>query len=73
MFSDICALPQVQGGCSDYSLWYHYNSTDDTCSMFYYGGCDGNANRYMTEELCDTACRGAAKADIGKRHQLLCH
>lgn len=26
------------------------------CSRFWYGGCDGNGNRYKSKEECDQIC-----------------
>lgn len=34
------------------------------CSRFWYGGCDGNANRYKTKEECEQIC--VNPADTGE-------
>ena len=64
-FPAICSLDVDAGTCSDYDIWYYYNSTEDSCRQFYYSGCDGNANRYLSDELCDSSCRSASREEIG--------
>lgn len=34
----------------------YYNKTDGTCNRFHYGGCDGNGNRFETEQECQNVC-----------------
>ncbi|ETN69195.1 Kunitz/Bovine pancreatic trypsin inhibitor domain protein [Necator americanus] len=53
-----CALPQDQGTvCSSgYKLVWYYDTTEGRCSQFWYGGCDGNDNRFATKEQCETIC-----------------
>ena len=44
------------GPCS-YSLQrWHYDSTVGYCRPFHYGGCEGNRNRFQTNELCREEC-----------------
>ena len=59
---DRCTLPAVSGTCTmNVERWF-YDSSSDQCRTFVYGGCDGNRNRFMTQELCESACRGGATA-----------
>lgn len=53
-----CALPQDQGTvCSSgYKLVWYYDTTEGRCSQFWYGGCEGNDNRFATKEQCETIC-----------------
>uniref|UniRef100_A0A7I5EDG0 Papilin n=1 Tax=Haemonchus contortus TaxID=6289 RepID=A0A7I5EDG0_HAECO len=53
-----CALPQDQGTvCSSgYKLVWYYDTAEGRCSQFWYGGCDGNDNRFATKEQCETIC-----------------
>ncbi|KJH46710.1 Kunitz/Bovine pancreatic trypsin inhibitor domain protein [Dictyocaulus viviparus] len=53
-----CALPQNQGSvCSSaYKLVWYYDTSEGRCSQFWYGGCDGNENRFATKEQCETIC-----------------
>ena len=43
--SNVCALKINKGSCEgEYNEWYFDNESKD-CELFYYRGCDGNANR----------------------------
>ena len=54
---DLCSLPVVVGHCrAAFPRWF-YNSTSQRCESFTYGGCGGNANRFETRELCESACQ----------------
>ncbi len=35
---------------------YAYDNETDSCNQFIYGGCQGNGNRFSTEEECMTSC-----------------
>ncbi|KAI6186600.1 hypothetical protein M3Y98_00150400 [Aphelenchoides besseyi] len=51
-----CDLPKDQGPCSEFVHKWYYNNQDGTCNKFYYGGCQGNTNRYDSESECRAAC-----------------
>ena len=53
---DACQLKADRGPCSNWNLQYYYNSTEATCLPFYYGGCQGNDNRFSTMKECRKAC-----------------
>lgn len=36
---------------------YFYNQATGLCQLFIYGGCDGNNNRFKTEEACNNVCK----------------
>lgn len=59
-----CLLDVQQGtGCKDYQRMWYYIQAVDACSQFWYGGCDGNANRFSTERECLEACSSKRIAD----------
>ncbi|XP_052057673.1 papilin-like isoform X2 [Mytilus californianus] len=54
--TDICRLPSELGRCRKYIVKYFHNATTGQCTRFWYGGCDGNANRFDTKEDCEARC-----------------
>nr|CAD7403319.1 unnamed protein product [Timema cristinae] len=57
---DVCALPKDMGPCPGAILRWHYDAIQQTCKQFVYGGCQGNGNRFRTEEDCRTKCHVSA-------------
>ncbi|XP_033102480.1 papilin-like isoform X3 [Anneissia japonica] len=53
---DVCFLRRDPGPCHDYLVWWYYNSQSTECLRFYYGGCEGNGNRFRTEDDCLKSC-----------------
>ncbi|CAI9623160.1 unnamed protein product, partial [Staurois parvus] len=53
----ICDLPPNKGPCKGYLRSYYYNGTKKECSVFIYGGCKGNDNRFPTKRACEFACK----------------
>lgn len=53
-----CSLPAAVGPCRAAIPKFYYDSGSKSCKGFTYGGCDGNANRFDTEDECKAACGG---------------
>ncbi|XP_066540108.1 collagen alpha-6(VI) chain [Hoplias malabaricus] len=53
---DDCLLKSDQGPCRAYILKWAYNAEQKECAQFWYGGCEGNANRFSTKEECEDLC-----------------
>ncbi|XP_076444537.1 uncharacterized protein LOC143282711 [Babylonia areolata] len=53
---DKCQLPQYPGPCNNTLTRYYYDSENDMCSPFTYGGCHGNENNFELTENCTQAC-----------------
>uniref|UniRef100_A0A1A9ZNA5 BPTI/Kunitz inhibitor domain-containing protein n=1 Tax=Glossina pallidipes TaxID=7398 RepID=A0A1A9ZNA5_GLOPL len=51
-----CSLPKEVGPCRGSKLNFYYDSDAKTCKEFFYGGCQGNANRFDTQEECQQLC-----------------
>ncbi|KAM3870941.1 papilin [Diretmus argenteus] len=52
----ICSLPRAAGSCAGWTTRYHYNVIKGKCVHFWYGGCHGNNNNFMSQAECDRAC-----------------
>lgn len=54
--SPICYTPVDPGSCNSDITAFYYDSHNQMCQAFLYGGCEGNANRFQTEEQCERLC-----------------
>lgn len=55
-FVDYCDLDKDRGPCRNYTVWWYFDMAYGGCSRFWYGGCDGNKNRFKTKEECQGTC-----------------
>ncbi|XP_041649550.1 collagen alpha-6(VI) chain-like isoform X2 [Cheilinus undulatus] len=53
---DACFQPQDQGGCQNYTMMWFFDTEQNECSRFWYGGCGGNENRFRTQRDCESLC-----------------
>ncbi|XP_006881796.1 PREDICTED: eppin-like [Elephantulus edwardii] len=58
---DICQLPKETGVCMAYFRRWWYDKENNTCSMFIYGGCQGNSNNFQSKTLCQNFCQKRVK------------
>uniref|UniRef100_A0A0N4UTF0 BPTI/Kunitz inhibitor domain-containing protein n=1 Tax=Enterobius vermicularis TaxID=51028 RepID=A0A0N4UTF0_ENTVE len=54
--SNPCALMVDPGPCKEAHLRYFFEKKTKKCKLFYYGGCEGNANNFATELECEQKC-----------------
>lgn len=53
---ETCQLPADSGECSNYVSRFYYDTKDKSCKHFYYGGCGGNKNNFISEGACLARC-----------------
>ncbi|XP_035904458.1 amyloid-beta A4 protein-like [Anopheles stephensi] len=53
-----CKLPPRRGVCRALLPRYRYDPAQKECIEFKFGGCDGNANNFMSYKQCMEACKG---------------
>uniref|UniRef100_A0A671KRV9 BPTI/Kunitz inhibitor domain-containing protein n=1 Tax=Sinocyclocheilus anshuiensis TaxID=1608454 RepID=A0A671KRV9_9TELE len=58
---DVCQLKLDAGTCSNFSMKWFFEVRSGECVQFWYGGCDGNSNRFNTQEDCEIRCLRAKK------------
>ncbi|KAG6465809.1 hypothetical protein O3G_MSEX015407, partial [Manduca sexta] len=58
-----CGLPHDRGTCRNYSVYWYYDLEYGGCSRFWYGGCEGNGNKFATKEECEDVCVQPAPKD----------
>ena len=54
--AQICSLPPETGRCRASMKRFFFNATSRKCEEFRFGGCEGNANRFDSEEECQDYC-----------------
>jgi len=53
-----CVLPARKGHCRALLPRWRYDPATHDCIEFKFGGCDGNANNFMSHRQCMDACKG---------------
>ena len=54
----LCYLPVRVGPCRARMPRYFYNKATRKCELFYYGGCLGNQNNFLSLKECNSKCFG---------------
>ncbi|XP_030597514.1 tissue factor pathway inhibitor 2 isoform X2 [Archocentrus centrarchus] len=52
----VCLLEVDEGPCRGNIERYYYNTITQKCEVFYYGGCQGNANNFKSYQECHKTC-----------------
>lgn len=63
-FNKQCGQKAKVGLCKAKLPRWWFNKETGKCEEFYYGGCGGNENRYLTQKKCEETC--LAVKPIGK-------
>ncbi|XP_077535962.1 uncharacterized protein LOC144148277 [Haemaphysalis longicornis] len=64
--SNFCVLPKQEGNCTEYLDRWYYNAEEGRCRQFYYSGCGGNANNFVSSRDCEQMCWQPASTDIAE-------
>ncbi|KAB7500860.1 Tissue factor pathway inhibitor [Armadillidium nasatum] len=54
-----CFMPIVPGPCFGQLIRYAFFTERNRCEKFYFGGCQGNQNNFVTFEECRSMCGGS--------------
>ena len=52
-----CMLPPKVGDCKAQIARFYFDQKLMDCRQFFYGGCNGNGNRFETYEECMDTCK----------------
>ncbi|CAK6447895.1 unnamed protein product [Pipistrellus nathusii] len=52
-----CKLPMEKGPCRAKLPRWYYNSSIPGCTLFHFGGCEGNRNNFQRRDACDKVCK----------------
>ncbi|KAK7078127.1 hypothetical protein SK128_009055 [Halocaridina rubra] len=61
---DTCSQDVAPGVCRAYLQRWYFNTSDNTCRKFTYGGCHGNRNNFESEYECYATCTGEIPCKI---------
>ncbi|KAI4897608.1 hypothetical protein NFI96_009506, partial [Prochilodus magdalenae] len=50
-----CRQQLDPGPCRNYEIKWYYDPEANACAQFWYGGCNGNSNRFETHDSCRKA------------------
>ena len=52
----VCGLDKDRGSCRNFTVKWFFDMEYGGCSRFWWGGCDGNDNRFPTQDDCKAHC-----------------
>ncbi|XP_067304321.1 collagen alpha-6(VI) chain isoform X2 [Pseudorasbora parva] len=56
LYDDACLMKPDVGPCSNYILRWYYDIQQNECTKFWFGGCEGNKNKFDTQQECEALC-----------------
>ena len=59
---EFCNMTPEVGRCRGAMRRFYYNSVNDECVTFIYGGCGGNENNFESEDECKSTCKTGGSA-----------
>uniref|UniRef100_A0A3P8U4N4 Papilin b, proteoglycan-like sulfated glycoprotein n=1 Tax=Amphiprion percula TaxID=161767 RepID=A0A3P8U4N4_AMPPE len=66
---NVCSLPRDEGPCDTWKVRVYYDSVAAKCTEFWYGGCHGNGNNFVSLEACRRECAGGMREPAVSPHR----
>ncbi|KAL1465935.1 hypothetical protein MTO96_043041 [Rhipicephalus appendiculatus] len=63
----ICHMPRYTGPCKAAFRRFYYDAATNSCREFFYGGCRGNGNNFVSHAACMSACGTSGPVRPGPR------
>lgn len=57
----MCRQNRERGNCHNYVIRWYYETKNQECKKFVYGGCGGNLNNFKSSDTCEQSCKLAEK------------
>ncbi|XP_061412819.1 collagen alpha-3(VI) chain-like [Lethenteron reissneri] len=62
--TDVCSLTVDKGSCHEFKMRWFFYAHFQVCARFWYGGCGGNGNNFMSREECEMTCKTRGSSDM---------
>ncbi|XP_022240200.1 papilin-like [Limulus polyphemus] len=63
-YEEVCSLPKEKGPCRNFTVKWFFDVNYGGCIRFWYGGCGGNKNQFMSEVECEATCTKPAGIEV---------
>lgn len=61
---ETCSLPPIVGDCNHNESRWYFDAANKRCTIFNFGGCNGNLNNFATIKECQERCDVSEKYPI---------
>jgi len=59
-----CDQPKEVGPCRGRLPRFYYDESTNSCRRFFYGGCGGNSNKFLSRSVCEKTCKKSDKVQL---------
>ncbi|NP_001018400.1 papilin b, proteoglycan-like sulfated glycoprotein precursor [Danio rerio] len=59
--ASVCSLARDVGPCYEYKSRFYFDHSSGSCSQFWFGGCQGNGNNFVSKVACERTCKASVR------------